>query len=86
MRIALGHSMDMVVLVDECGKELVAPVFRQILSLRDKGVPEDTVTALLDSLKRCCSYNAALSVKAQTICNTLDEVARAQHRPHLEVA
>jgi hypothetical protein len=77
LRTALGDAMDIVTLTDERGKELVAPIFKQILALRDKNVPELTITALLDALKRCCSYNAALSVKAQAICNVLDTLTCA---------
>lgn len=84
LRAALADAMDVVVLTDERGKELVAPVFKQILALRDQGVPEDTITALLGSLKRCCEFNAAVSVKAQTLCSTLDDLARAQHTPQLD--
>jgi hypothetical protein len=73
---ALADALDIVVLTDDRAKELVAPIFKQILALRDKNVPEDTITALLDALKACCEYNAALSVKAQTVCNTLDELSR----------
>jgi hypothetical protein len=76
LRAALGDAMDIVTLTDERGKELVAPIFKQILQLRDKNVPELTITALLDALKKCCSYNAALSVKAQAICNVLDTLIR----------
>jgi len=78
LRELLNDALEIVAMTDTRGRELVAPIFKEIMTLRDQGMPEDTVNVLLDALKQCCQFNSEMRARAHAVCNTLDELSRAQ--------
>jgi len=78
LRELLNDALEIVAMTDTRGRELVAPIFKEIMTLRDQGMPEDTVNVLLDALKQCCAFNAEMRTRAHAVCNTLDQLSRVE--------
>jgi hypothetical protein len=73
LREALRESREIVDLTEDRGRELVAPIFREIMALE---APDEAKQVLLVALRKCCAYNTTLNSHAQSVCRTLEELTQ----------
>jgi hypothetical protein len=81
LRELLDNALEIIALTEDRARRLAASVLAEILELRDLGVPEHKINALIGALRECCAYNDELSRTAQALSCRLDQLATGEPGP-----